>query len=213
LPSVHKGDLPPEEQGNPRSKEYNMENERPWIRAQVLANVIVAFFTAALFFVAYWQYRLYVLNERPWVGPVRRTVSVDKTNGKFIELEWWYTNGGKSVARNLRFDLSLKIGPPLKIEVSAIEAPVADRCHKPESLPGMEGFTDMPGAEQVYLSATPQEVLDSGESIVANRIGLYFVGCLDYEDTSGQNHRTNVCEFFFPSAHIFMACARGNGAS
>jgi hypothetical protein len=211
LPFVHEDDLSPEEKGTPENEENDMENEKKWMCAQVWANWIIAFFTAALFIVAWQQYRLYRLDQRPWVGATLRSPVLDRPTRKVLGLLWHYMNGGKSPARNIRFNLSLKIGDPLpEKDANLVKAPTVGACSSPQPLPGNDGMLAMPGVDQIMNADATQDILDSGDSIKMNRLGLYFVGCLDYEEVSGGNHRTKVCEYYVPTSELFVSCLRGN---
>jgi hypothetical protein len=165
-----------------------MENEKGR-RAQAIASWVIAFFTIGLFAVAYLQYQLYKVSERPWIGPTTRSVGYDETRRSVVVVQWHYTNGGKSPAGNMRFNLDLKIGPPI---------------------PFQDLTTLMPGTDQIFIATSTQNVLDSSDSVTKNLLGLYFVGCVDYGDVSGDNHRTNVCEFYVPASRTFLSCLHGN---
>jgi hypothetical protein len=187
--------------------------ENSGMGSQTMTNWIMAIFTVVIAGVEMRQCHVAIDSERPWIGPTTRTVGWDKSNEKVLVLYWKYVNGGKSPALNLRFNLNLKIGSPLKEKVDTIDVPSVERCKNRQSLPGAEGYMAMPGAEQIFIAPPTPDIPDSSESIVANRVGLYFVGCLDYEDVSGRNHRTNVCELYLPKSHIFLPCARGNNGN
>jgi hypothetical protein len=187
-----------------------MENEKGR-RAQAIASWVIAFFTIGLFAVAYLQYQLYKVSERPWIGPTTRSVGYDETRRSVVVVQWHYTNGGKSPAGNMRFNLDLKIGPPIPFQdLTTLKAPGVEECHSPQPLPGKDGFTAMPGTDQIFIATSTQNVLDSSDSVTKNLLGLYFVGCVDYGDVSGDNHRTNVCEFYVPASRTFLSCLHGN---
>lgn len=184
-----------------------------YVRAQAWSSVIIALFTIVLAGVGMQQCYMYRASERPWIGPISRTLNSVEETGKFHSLEWRFTNGGKSPAINVRFNLNLYVGeriPPG--DPAQIKIPEVSLCSSSKPLPGEGAGPVIPGVPQTFAAYAPQNVVDSTESIKANKIGLYFVGCVDYEGPIGKDYRTWVCEYFEPTAGVFRACHRSSGA-
>lgn len=70
----------------------------------------------------------------------------------------------------------------------------------------------LPGVDNVMIAYSPQTVRDSSDSISTNKVGLYLVGCVDYRGVSGQDYRTEVCEYYYVSTKQFHTCPHGNNA-
>jgi hypothetical protein len=187
-------------------------NERRWSNAQVVANWVIAILTGILAVIAWNQYWWFKSTERPWIGSMSRAIGRDE-QGRIGGVNWGYMSGGKTAAKNVRIHLPMMIGDPIPKTPDEIKIPHVEECSGGASLPGKTGLIVLPGIGYMYAAFAPQNVIDSAKSIAENRVGLYFVGCLDYEDQSGENHRTYVCEYYSRTADRFELCPRGVAAS
>lgn len=187
-----------------------MESEK-WLRYYTWGTWVMAIFTIVIAGATIQQCRMNRDSERPWLGPVQRTLTMGEAH-RVKNFQWHYRNGGKSPAIDVRFSLFLKLGDPLPNDLLTMKAPVIAPCERTQPLPEDQSSLALPGINYTFQSPPPQDVIDSNESLVANRLGLYFVGCVDYRSTSGINYRTWVCEYYHPEMEMFYACVRGNSA-
>jgi len=151
--------------------------------------------------------------ERPWIGPVARTLVFDNSDpakGHLKALGWHYRNGGRTVATRMRFNLEFKLGP---LEPTESTVPVSENCRKGE-LAGKEGNIAIPGDFDNRTPITvPPEIEKSMDDIYQGKIGLYIVGCIDYSDAARKSwYRTEVLELFLPKNPNFWTPGFGNNA-
>jgi hypothetical protein len=184
-----------------------------WLKRYTLATVVMAIFTIVIAGATVQQCRMNRDNERPWVGSIIRGVAVEEKTNRVQRVEWYYRNAGKAVAKNIRVDLTLRVGDPVPRDMASLKPPTVSQCESAKGLPGDKGMVLLPGADQSFIVSPPQDVIDSSQSINDNKLGLYLVECLDYTDTVGNEHRTRVCEVYMPAIKRFLLCLSGSDAT
>jgi hypothetical protein len=227
-------DEPELERTHPEEQQKQPNNKFHWVQAleqhwhefrekTPVHDKLNAFFTlivmvATVTYVIVASRQLGVMNdtlnlERPWIGPVSRTLVFDNSDpakGHLKALGWHYRNGGRTVATRMRFNLEFKIGP---LEPTESTAPVSESCRKGE-LAGKEGNIAIPGDFDNYTPITvPPEIEKSMDDIYQGKTGLYVVGCIDYSDAARKSwYRTEVLELFLPKNPNFWVPGFGNNA-
>jgi hypothetical protein len=149
--------------------------------------------------------------ERPWIGPTKRMVTFDEKSKHMERVQWYFQNGGRTVATKIRGGVELKIGPPVTEALDT--SPSSEKCNKGEVPAG--GNVAIPGIEySVGAIASATSVIVAGmDSIYSNKVGLYLVGCVYYSDSSGKpQYRTDVSEVFIPNMQSFVVAPLGNEA-
>lgn len=185
-----------------------MEKSR-WADPEVWFSGVVAFFTVVLVVVAWQQYRWMQLSERPLVSPVQRKVYYNDTMATGID--WTFKNGGKSPALNVRYNLEFRVGEAIPMMFTPeTKTPTLPECESTAPLSTHGGFALPPGVDQSIRRGISPDALSKSDSINTNSVGLYWVGCVDYEDLTGKNHRTWVCEWYANRDHDFGLCPYGN---
>ncbi len=191
-----------------------------FIRDPHNSNAIIAVFTVLIFLTGsiytvfaalQWSVMHDTLRlERPWLGPVSRTIYPPPENGHMIGIGWHFQNGGRSVATRIRNNLEFRIGP---FPTTQDSWPHFEACPKGE-LPGKVGNISIPGSESVFTLEISSEIAKSMDDVYQRKVGLFLVGCVDYSDSSRKPHyRTEVFELFLPGvAPRFLAHTSGNDA-
>lgn len=198
-------------QKNPKQEREGMEKDR-WFYLHIGATCVIAVFTVVLAVVAYQQYRWVQDSERPWISSSGQAISLDD-EGRVRGIIWHLTNGGKSPAQNVSVSLSLRIGDAIPRDEHNMKSPLPEKCQSVPLLEGEDGPMAIPGVTIDIPIGPPPEVINSSSDINQNIRGLYVVGCIDYKDGAGRRHRTDVCEFYYPTLHTLRACPHGNKAT
>ena len=228
--NLHVHDAPNHKDDTEKSRKENkpmknpVENIRGWLLhlgEPPNSNRVVAIFTViialtgiiyAVFAALQWcVLRDTLALERPWLGPTKRAVSVDKISHRIQGLEWYFSNGGKSTATEVRIQLDFVIGPVPTRPTNPKDLPYDEVCNKgPLSaghnivLPGFDTFTGVGFAPEVGAKL---------EDMYAGKAALYFGGCVDYSDAARKAcYRTNVTEYFRPQDNGFVVTEFGNDA-
>jgi hypothetical protein len=158
-----------------------------------------------------------VAMSRPWIGPYKRGVILEKKTDHLTEVDWYFKNGTNVVGTQFRNHLDLMVGPVYEVgDMSGPEQPNLPHdeiCDKGQLSDTYGANIVLPNVEDYHLRVTPSTaVLARYDDIYSEKAGLYLVGCIDYSD-SGQKawYRTNVREVLMPD-NSFMITRFGNEA-
>ena len=145
--------------------------------------------------------------ERPWIGPISRTMYPKAEVGHLIAVAWHFKNGGRTVATRIRTNLEFRIGP---LPIDKIW-PKFEVCNPDKELEGEGGNVSIPGAEDKIVIGTIQ-VEKSLDDVYAHKVGLYLVRCIHYSDTGRKSwYRTEVNELY-AFGRGFISHTSGNDA-